>query len=250
MAKRREAPPFEILHVDEYLVAVNKSPGVPVIPDRGDETPSLRALLTEALGGHKLYVVHRIDRDTSGVVLFARDRATHRELSLAFQERRVHKRYLAIVRGHPAPPEGRIELALRADPRNPLRMTLAATGGKPSLTEYRTLETYRGYALVEVTPRTGRTHQVRVHLAAVGHPLAVDPVYGGDTALCLSQFKRGYRHKKSREERPLISRLTLHAHAVAFDAPLTSGGSPARIEASAPHDFSLAVKQLRRHASL
>jgi len=247
--KENTASTLDLLHLDEHLVAVNKPAGLPVVPARSGKGDSVRATLTKHLGGRKLYVVHRIDRDTSGVVLFARDRATHRTLSMMFQEGRVHKRYLALVRGRPVPAEGRIELGLRRDRHDATRMRSTQTGGKSSLTEYQTLEVFRGYSLLEVCPRTGRTHQIRVHLAAIGHPIAVDPVYGGAEALYLSEFKRGYRRKKGREERPLISRLTLHAQSVAFDVPIYRDG-PVRIEASPPHDFQVSLKQLAKYAPL
>lgn len=241
--------PFDILTLDDRVVAVNKPAGIPVVPARSGQDDSLRALLTERLGGRKLYVVHRIDRDTSGVVLFARDRASHRALSMMFQRGEMRKTYLALVVGRPVPAEGTIDLALKVDRRDATRMRAVRRGGKPSRTDYTTLETFRGHSLLEVHPLTGRTHQVRVHLAAIGHPLAVDPVYGGAGALYLSEFKRGYRRKESRRERPLISRLTLHAREICFENPFSRGGR-CRIEASLSSDFELCLKQLAKYASV
>ncbi|HUW56242.1 MAG TPA: RluA family pseudouridine synthase [Planctomycetota bacterium] len=239
---------LEILHLDDHLAVVNKAAGVPVVPTRSGRGESLRELLAVHLGTPP-FVVHRIDRDTTGVVLFARDAPTHRELSLMFEHREVEKVYLAVVRGHPDPAAGTIELPLQRDRHDPTRMTVARRGGKPCRTDYRTVETFRGYALVEVKPWTGRMHQIRVHLSAIGHPLAVDPVYGGTRAVCLSEFKRDYRQKKGREERPLISRLSLHASVVRLGRPLTHVGA-ARFEAPLSHDLDVFLKQLAKHASL
>jgi len=238
---------LDILHLDERMVAVNKPAGLPVVPLRSGRGASLRGLLAGHLG-ERPYVVHRIDRDTSGVVLFARDSETHRALSRMFERREVEKTYLAVVRGNPSPAQGTIELPLERDPHNPTRMTVVRKGGKPSRTDYRTLESYGGYAFLEVRPVTGRMHQVRVHLAAIGHPLAVDPIYGGAEAVYLSEFKRDYRRKKSCRERPLISRLSLHACAVRLRHPLT-GVDAVLFEAPLPHDLDVLLKQLSRHAS-
>lgn len=238
----------DVLYVDDHIVAVNKPAGVPVIPLRSGSETSFRELVAEYLGGERPHVVHRIDRGTSGVVLFARDSDAHRRLSLMFERREVEKTYLAVVRGNLFPSEGVIEFPLRRDRRNPTRMEVARKGGKPSVTHYRTLEAFRGYALVELKPLTGRMHQLRVHLAAIGHPLAVDSLYGGAEAVCLSEFKRDYRQKKSREERPLISRLSLHALAIRFEHPVSRVGS-VLFEAPLPHDFDVFLKQLAKHAS-
>jgi len=245
---KRKAPSCEILHLDDHVVVVNKPPGVPVVPLRSGRGISLRGQLEEHLGGERVFVVHRLDRGTSGVVVFARDREAHRTLSLMFQQHEVRKSYLGVVRGRPVPAEGTIELALEQDRHNPTKMCVAARRGKPSRTDYRTLEVFRMFSLVALHPLTGRTHQLRVHLRAIGHPLAVDRLYGGAEAVYLSEFKRSYRKKRSREERPLISRLTLHARAIRLEQPVTGGGS-VLFEAPLPHDFEVFLRQLAKHAS-
>lgn len=244
---RRKPQQDWIIRLDDHIVAVNKSAGMPVVSPRSAKGTSLRAIVAAHLGGKTPYVVHRIDRDTSGVVVFARDAETHRALSLLFEHREVEKTYLGIVRGRPAPAEGVVKLPLQRDRHNPTRMVVAKRGGKASRTDYRTLEVFRGFSLVELKPRTGRMHQVRVHLAALGYPLAVDPIYGGAEAVCLSEFKRDYRPKKGREEHPLISRLTLHAYRIAFTL---TGVGQVRLEASLSRDFEIFLKQLSKHASL
>jgi RluA family pseudouridine synthase len=237
---------LDILYLDEQIAVVNKPAGIPVIPLRSGEGTSLHEVLGAHLGGERLYTVHRIDREASGVVVFARDKQTHRSLSLMFEHREVTKSYLAVVRGRPYPEAGSIELALEPDRHDPTVMTVARSGGKPSRTDYRTLEVFRGYTLLELHPVTGRMHQIRVHLAALGTPLAVDPVYGGGAAVYLSEFKREYRPKKDRPEHPLIGRLTLHARDIRFTHPVRGG--ELFVEAPLPHDFDLLVKQLARHA--
>src|SRR5512138_28437 len=172
-----------VLHEDAQLLAVAKPPGRIVIPGRAGGEPSLREEL-EALHG-RLWVVHRLDRGTSGVLLFARTAAAHRALNLAFDRGEPRKRYLALVRGEP-PEVQRIDLAIA--PGRKGRMRPAAAGdprGKASATLVRRLEAFPArpwtggpLALVEALPETGRTHQIRVHLAAAGTPLALDPDYG------------------------------------------------------------------------
>ena len=254
---------LEILYLDDQVVVVNKPAGLPVIPLRTGKGPSLRELLVEELGGAPCWVVHRIDRETSGVVLFARDSESHRRLSRMFEHREIRKTYVAVVRGRPVPPEGTIELALVRDRDNPTRMTVARRAGKPaqpmageparrmagkpSRTEYRTLEVFRGYSLVELRPVTGRMHQVRVHLAAIGHPRAVDPLYGGVEAVYLSEFKRDYRAKRKQEERPLMGRLSLHARDITFEHPAT--GEVVFVEAALPRDFAVFLRQLSKHGT-
>ena len=180
-----------VLHEDAHVLAVDKPAGRLVIPGRGTDERSLREELEEIHG--RLWVVHRLDRGTSGVLLFARTAEAHRTLNLAFDRGEPRKRYLAIVRGIPAP-ERRIDLPIAAARRG--RMRPARPGdarGKAAVTLVRRLEQLpvrpwaRGpLALVEALPETGRTHQIRVHLAAVGLPLAVDPDYGDAEPLLLA----------------------------------------------------------------
>jgi len=239
--------PVEILYEDDDLVVVNKPAGIPVVPTRSRETASLKELLGDALVG-EVFVVHRIDAKTSGIVLLARHRDSHRALSLAFQNRKVEKVYLAIVAGAPDPSDGTVDLPLAHDRRNPMRMVVSRRHGRSSVTHYRTIERFVGYALVEARPVTGRMHQVRVHLRAAGAPLVVDPLYGGGEGLCLSSFKKDYRAKWDRAERPLIARVSLHAWRIAFDHPSTA--KRIEVEAAPPKDFSTTLKQLRKYAAL
>ncbi len=225
-----------ILLEDEHLLAIDKPAGRLVIPGRGTDEESLREEL-EARHG-RLFVVHRLDRGTSGVLLFARTAAAHRTLNLAFHRGEPKKRYLAIVRGAP-PAEKRIDLAIAPARRG--RMRPARPGdprGKPSATTIRALESFpaRGWsggalALVEALPETGRTHQIRVHLAAAGFPLAVDPDYADPGPLA------------GPGGGVLLARTPLHASRLELRHPAT--GAPLAVEAPLPADMAQALEALR-----
>ena len=167
-------------------------------------------------------LVHRLDKDTTGCVVAAKDLATERLLRAAFERGLPSKRYLALVEGEHPLPDGEMQVIdrpLLVDAKKGGRVRVSGAG-KPSQTEVRVLERFHGYTLLECRPRTGRTHQIRVHLSAEGFPLVVDPLYGRRDALLLSELKRNYRPKRGRPERPLCSRLTLHAASIAVPTRL------------------------------
>jgi tRNA pseudouridine32 synthase/23S rRNA pseudouridine746 synthase len=219
------APGPAVLFADEHVLAVDKPAGRIVIPGRG--APE-RTVLDEARAAHgRLWVVHRLDRGTSGVLLFARSAAAHRALNLAFDGRAVAKRYLALVRG--APPDAQ-RLDAWIAPARRGRMRPVAAGdprGKPSATEVRVVERFpaAGLALVECAPETGRTHQIRVHLAAAGTPLALDADYGDGTPVAG------------------LARTPLHAASLELAHPVT--GATLRVEAPLPPDLAAAVAWAR-----
>jgi len=240
---------LEVLYEDPHVLAINKPAGIAVIPGPG----TLEATLINGLLWHvqheshwpcsRVHIVHRLDKDTTGVLLVAKDLGTARHLSTAFEERRVAKRYLAVVRGEMAMTEGEVDLPI-APSATRGRMRLRREKGRPAKSRYSVLERFRGYTLVEVQPLTGRQHQVRLHLASLGHPLAVDPLYGGADALYLSQIKPGYRRKEDRPEPPLMARLTLHASRI--EAELADG-VPLAVEAPLPADFERLLRCLRKY---
>jgi tRNA pseudouridine32 synthase/23S rRNA pseudouridine746 synthase len=235
-----EGAPVRVLLEDAHLLAVDKPAGRLVIPGRGTAERSLREEL-EARHG-RLWVVHRLDRGTTGVLVFARTAEAHRALNLAFDRGEPRKRYLALVRGSP-PPERRVAIALAPARRG--RMRPARPGdprGKPSVTWVRRLEAFAALAwaggplaLVEALPETGRTHQIRVHLAAEGFPLAVDPDYGDDAPLV------------GPDGRVLLARTPLHAARLELRHP--SGGAPLVLEAPLPDDLAAALAALRGEAA-
>jgi tRNA pseudouridine32 synthase / 23S rRNA pseudouridine746 synthase len=225
-----------ILHEDAHLLAIDKPAGRLVIPGRQAGEPSLREELQATHGA--LWVVHRLDRGTTGVLVFARSAAAHRSLNLAFDRGEPRKRYLALVRGAP-PPERRIDVAIAPARRG--RMRPAPPGdprGKPSVTTVRLVEAFPArawagglLALVEALPETGRTHQIRVHLADAGFPLAVDPDYGEDDPL------------RGPTAEILLARTPLHAARLELRHPDT--GAPLVVEAPLPADLAAAITSLR-----
>lgn len=243
----------EVLHEDEHLLAIAKPAGIPVEPSRWGEHPIdlAGAMVTwaeEREGDGPLVkrprVLHRLDLGTSGVLLFALTLEAERFYRGLFAAAAVEKRYQALVIGVIDEP-GAVEAPLAPDPRQEGRMKVDGSG-KDSLTTYAPLETFRGHSWMEARPRTGRTHQIRVHFAHLGHPLAVDSYYGGGESIFLSHFKRGYRPKPGRPERPLLDRLSLHAAAVRL--PRFEGGEDLHIEAPLPADLERTLRQLRRWA--
>ncbi len=193
-------PPLRVVHADPWLLVVDKPCGLLSQPGLGpDLADAVPGRLRVAWG--ELRLVHRLDRDTSGLLLLARDAEAHRVLSRAFAERRVRKTYRADVWGHPAV-AGVIEAPLaRARRRPPLHRVHPA--GRPSLTAWRRLETAGSFSRLALRPRTGRSHQLRVHLAWLGHPILGDPLYG---------------HARSRA---LAPRLRLHACGLVFAHPVS-----------------------------
>lgn len=207
-------------------LAVGKPPGTVVIPARDEDPADSLWRRLEAERGERLWVVHRIDRDTSGVVLFAKTADAHRALSRAFATRKVHKRYIAFTNGAPASTE------IRASLRDDGRRVLVDPRGKPSHTSVRVeVILADGAALVHAVPVTGRRHQIRVHLAAVGSPLLVDPLYGSPGPAF-----------DPRDGAVLCDRLTLHASQIRFPSP--DGDFDEEVAAPLPPDL------LRLHRAL
>jgi len=223
---------------------VNKPTGVASIPGRTGGR-SIVEEIRELFGlgsDEKLRLVHRLDRDASGVMVLARQKAAQQVLSAQFANRSTEKVYWALVQGFVSE-KGEIDLPLFVD-RDRMIVRVDQDKGKPAMTEYRVLERLPAHTLLEVRPKTGRLHQIRVHLAAIGYPLAVDARYGRCKALYLSRLKANYRASARHEERPLIARLTLHASLLAFDHP--SGTGRVSFEAPVPKDFRAVLNQMRR----
>ena len=222
------APPLSVLYRDEHLLAIDKPAGRLTIPGRDLAERTLRQEAEEAFG--RIFVVHRLDRGTSGVLLFARSADAHRTLNLAFDRHEVVKRYLAIVCGTP-PAEARLEVPIAPGRRGRMRPgTLDDGRSKAASTSVRLLRAFPArpplpaLALVEAFPHTGRTHQIRVHLAWAGTPLLFDPDYGSSEPIRDSAGEL------------LLARTPLHAERLEFRHPVS--GAPVRLEAPWPADLA------------
>ncbi|MCS7229223.1 MAG: RluA family pseudouridine synthase [Candidatus Kryptonium sp.] len=236
---------IEIIYEDDDFVVINKPAGLLTIPDRFSRSlPNLYDILTEKYGS--IFVVHRLDKETSGVICFAKNEEAHSDLNEKFEEHDVKKVYLALIAGHLRNKEGRIDIPLSENPKVPGTMRVDYESGKRAITEYKVLEEFENYSLVEARPLTGRLHQIRVHFKAVGHPLAIDSLYGNKSEIFLSEIKRKYKAKEDEVEKPLMSRLTLHALKLGFFHFRRK--EYVEFEAGLPKDFESLLKQLRKHS--
>jgi len=232
---------FEILLENDTFIAINKPAGMLSIPDREGKEPSLKAALREKYGN--IFTVHRLDRDTSGVIIFAKDEATHKFLSEAFEHRDVEKLYQGLVQGSLAQPSGSIDFPIMEHPAKAGTMVVNRNG-KASLTDYEVLEDLGLYSLVQFRIHTGRTHQIRVHMQALGHPIVCDELYGDARPVLLSSFKRNFKLSKDQEqERPILSRLALHSQLLHFQ---DAAGEYHTIEAPLPKDMRALMQQLKK----
>lgn len=231
-----------IIYEDDTLLGFDKPSGLLVAPDRWDKQRENLMALVHAKLGPGVANVHRLDADTSGVLLCTKTKPALDSLSGQFQAKSAEEVYHALVTDAAAPDEFTVELALRADEGRPGLMRAVKKGGKPSVTRFRVLERFRGFSWLECRPLTGRTHQLRVHLAARGLPILNDAFYGNDTQLLLSGFKRGYKGRG--HERPLINRLALHASELTVTHPETR--ERLTLRAPLPNEFVVALKYLRR----
>jgi len=234
---------IETLYEDDDLIVVDKPAGLLVIPDRFNaDLPSLNKQLEHKLKQH-IYVVHRLDRETSGVICFAKNEHTHKYLSKLFQEHDVTKLYAGLVGGRVTPEQGRIEAPIAEHPVTKGKMVVARKG-KPSVTDYRVTEQWPLYALVQFQIHTGRTHQIRVHMQSIGNPIVCDDLYGDGKPFFLSSIKKKYRlSDKEETERPLLSRLALHAYRLQF---FKEDGMEINAEAALPKDMLACVNQLNK----
>jgi RluA family pseudouridine synthase len=214
--------PMDILHSDDAILVLNKPAGLPVLPDGWQpDAPYLVKLLEEEFG--KLWIVHRLDKVTSGVLVFARTAEAHRQLSLQFEKHQAMKTYHALAEGSPSWDETSANQPLRGNVGHRHRTIVDRRKGKASRTLFKVIKRFRGHVLLEAQPVTGRTHQVRAHAAAIGFPLLGDVLYGAPLS-------------------DLIARPALHAYSLVLVHPFT--GMSVSFEAPYPDDFRSALESL------
>jgi len=255
----REAPqpediPLEVLFCDDSLAVVNKPPGMVVHPARGHWSGTLVSALQhhfgQGLAGEGLStaggpsrpgIVHRLDRDTSGVILVARNDQVHAKLAAQFEQRSIEKEYFALVAGCPDHDRDFVEQPIGVHPQQREKMAIRRTGAisRPAQTFYEVLERFDGFASVKLLPKTGRTHQLRVHLDHIGCPVLCDRQYGGR-----AQITRGEIRRDPQDTLVLLSRQALHARRLKFEHPAT--GKSLEIEAPLPDDVTAVLTELQR----
>lgn len=240
--------PLEILYQDDWLAIVNKPPDMVVHPAKGNWSGTLvnalqfhfRDQLSQENGALRSGIVHRLDKDTSGVILIAKDGSTHRHLANQFETRQVFKEYIAITLGELERDSDYIEAPLKLHPHDRVRMIVSRDAdAKEAISYYEVLERFRGFTLVKVHPKTGRTHQIRVHLAHLGCPVLADRLYGGRDSLMHSELAPT---PASQDER-LLNRQALHAFRLRFRHPHTNQWIEA--EAPLPADMRKTLEALR-----
>ena len=250
--------PIEVVYEDEALTIVNKPAGMVTHPAKGNWTGTMvNAIqfhydtLSTVGGENRPGIVHRLDRDTTGLLVVVKDDLAHRRLALQFELREVAKEYLAIVYGVPQRDSDYIDRPIGFHPITREKMAIRSLedGGKPAVTFYEVVERFHGFALVRCKPQSGRTHQIRVHLTHIGHPIVADKAYSGRFRLFLSDLL-GTGHDSARPspaldpDTVLIDRQALHAHALRFTHPLT--GNPISVSAPLPPDMARTLESLKK----
>jgi len=234
---------YSVIYSDDDIIVLNKRSGILIAADRyNPDAPRLDLIAENEFG--KLYAVHRIDKDTSGLIVYARNPEAQRNLSMQFENREVHKTYHALVYGHPLWNDLHVDLKLQPDGDARHRTVVSGKFGKPSVTDFVNLGAVGPYSWIEAHPKTGRTHQIRVHLSANGLSIVCDPLYSGNQKpVRLSDIKKKWNGDTD-AERPLLSRLALHAYKIEFTHPKT--GEKVNFTADYPKDMDATRKQLAK----
>ena len=246
---RIQAHPFIKNHLDiifenDQFIVLNKPAGVLSIPDRTQSEPSLKDMLIEKYGS--IFTVHRLDKETSGIILFAKNEVAHQYFSKQFEDRSMEKYYRGLVHGTLPQPSGSIDAAIMEHPAIRGQMVINKKA-KPSLTDYEVVEALGKYSLVKFRIHTGRMHQIRVHAKNIGHPIACDPLYGDGKPVLLSSFKKKYKlSKHDDEEKPILNRVALHSYELKFK---DASGQDFDLTAELPKDIRALIQQLKRNYS-
>lgn len=230
-----------IVFENNDFIALNKPAGLLSIPDREGKDISLKTLLQEKF--KNIFIVHRLDRNTSGLIVFAKNESAHKHLSAQFEQRTAEKFYLGLVSGSLLEKKGIIDVPIAEHPVKKGTMTVHRKG-KESLTGYEVLEEFRIFSWLQFQIYTGRTHQIRVHAKHIGHSIASDELYGDGKPIFLSSIKHKFKLSKSEEqEKPILNRLALHSHRIKFNG---TGGEIIGLEAPLPKDIKATLQQLRK----
>lgn len=234
---------LDIIYEDDDYIFINKPSGMLSVGDRYDDAiPSAISILRRI--HEQVFTVHRLDRETSGCICFAKNENAHRYTSMLFENRHVEKYYRGIIHGNPPANEGRIEEGIMEHPVIKGKMIINAKQGKISITEYSMLESFGLYSLLSFKLLTGRTHQIRIHCSNMGNPLVCDGMYGKENPVYISSLKKKYNlSKNEEEEKPILSRIALHAYQLSFK---TEKGKMLNIEAPLPKDMSAMLNQCRK----
>ena len=222
-------------------IALNKPSGLLSIPDREGKEISLKIMLIEKYGS--IFTVHRLDKGTSGLIVFAKNETAHKHLSLQFENRATIKIYQGIIIGSPQNKKDTITARIMEHPVKKGTMVIIRKG-KEAITDYEVLEDFGIYSLVQFQIHTGRTHQIRIHMKDLGHPIVCDDVYGDGKPILLSSFKKKFNlAKNAEEEKPMLGRLGLHSMKLFF---ADIDGTKHELEAELPKDFRALLQQLRK----
>jgi 23S rRNA pseudouridine1911/1915/1917 synthase len=245
--------PLEIIYEDDHLLAINKPPQFVVHPAAGHWDDTLVnallhhcGVLPETDDVYKPGIVHRLDKDTSGIILAAKTLRAHGEITRQFQERTIEKTYRAIVEGEMEYDEDVIDKEIGRHKRDFEKMAVVKKGqGKEASSFYRVLERFGGFSFVEVMPRTGRTHQIRVHLGSIGHPCVADSAYGRRDALFLRDLGSEEDPLVPDPKEPILMRQALHAYRIVLTHPAT--GETLEFSAPLAADMDIALRLLRKY---
>jgi len=257
-APKAENIPLDIVYQDEFLAIINKPSDMVVHPAKGNWSGTLaNALswhfkdLSSENGSFRPGIVHRLDKDTSGVILIAFDNRTHRDMSMMFEQRRIFKEYAALTYGVVDRDSDYIEGRIKHHPHDRVKMTVTSdpddAEAKDACSYYETVERFRGFSFVRIQPRTGRTHQIRVHLGSIGCNVIADKVYSGRDSLKLSEVT-GVIPPEGEEDEVLLKRQALHAYRLRFCHPRLDRWM--EFEAPIPPDFEKALVAMRTHRRL
>ncbi len=232
----------EVIFENDSFIAINKPAGLLSIPDREQTQISLKDILLKKYDA--IFTVHRLDKDTSGIILFAKNEAAHKYFSQLFEERKIEKYYQGLVHGIPTQKKGTIDAPI-AEHGVQKGFYIVHQRGKDSVTDYEVIQENKSFSLLQFQLHTGRTHQIRVHCKNIGHPLACDELYGNGKPVLLSTIKKKYKlSQHDEQERPMLNRLALHSYRLKF---ADVDGKIIDLEAQLPKDIRALLQQIKKN---